>query len=137
MVINSKVRACTERVEPRLALVKVELPTEEFSVGWKSTKSSYLVIRAPGMDELKVSLSKPSEKSDGVTLREWTGSVLDERADASKWFFDFTGKPSRLVRFNDGSTQSLVSFESDSRPLLNKYASAPAYNLVLQTSINI
>lgn len=121
MVINSKGRACTQRVEPSLALVEVELPTEAFSVGWKPTKSSYLVIRAPGMDELKVSLSKPCEKSDGVTVWEWTGSVLDEGAEASKWFSDFIGKPSRLVRFND---------ETDSRPLPNNYAPTPGYNLV-------
>ena len=60
------------------------------------------------MDELKVSLSKPSEKSEGVTVWEWTGSVLDEGAEASKWFTDYIGKPSRLVRFNNGSTQSIV-----------------------------
>lgn len=68
------------------------------------------MIRAPGMDELKVSLSKPCEKSDGVTVWEWTGSVLDEGAEASKWFSDFIGKPCRLVRFNEGSAQFLVSF---------------------------
>lgn len=42
MVINAKGRACTQRVEPRLALVEVDLPSEAFSVGWKPTKSSYL-----------------------------------------------------------------------------------------------
>lgn len=120
MVINSKGRACTQRVEPRLALVEVELPSEAFSVGWKPTKSSYLVIRAPAMDDLKVSLNKPCEKSDGVTVWEWTGSVLDEGAEASKWFSDFIGKPSRLVRFNE---------EYDSRPLPT-YAPTPGYNLV-------
>lgn len=59
------------------------------------------------MDELKVSLNKQCEKSDGVTVWEWTGSVLDEGAEVSKWFSDFIGKPSRLVRFNKGSTDSI------------------------------
>lgn len=37
-----------------------------------------IVIRAPQIDELKVALSKPCEKSDGDTVGEWTGSFLDE-----------------------------------------------------------
>lgn len=42
VVVNSKGRAYTQRVVPKLALVEVELPNEAFSEGWKPTKSSYL-----------------------------------------------------------------------------------------------
>lgn len=42
LVVNSKGRAYTQRVEPKLALVQVELPNEAFSEGWVPTKSSYL-----------------------------------------------------------------------------------------------
>lgn len=42
LVVNSKGRAYTQRVEPKLALVEVELPNEAFSEGWEPTKSSYL-----------------------------------------------------------------------------------------------
>lgn len=103
LVVNSKGRACTQRVVPKLALVEVELPHEAFSEGWKPTKSSYLVIKAPGMDELKISLSKSNEIADDVSVWEWSGSALDEGAEASKWFSDYLGKPSRLVRFNEVS----------------------------------
>ncbi|KAE9461539.1 hypothetical protein C3L33_06560, partial [Rhododendron williamsianum] len=35
-------------------------------------------IRAPGMDVLKVPLSKPCEIADGVSVWEWSGSAFDE-----------------------------------------------------------
>ncbi|KAI3805836.1 hypothetical protein L1987_21723 [Smallanthus sonchifolius] len=63
VVINSKGRGYTQRVEPRLALVQVELPQEAFSV----------VVRAPGMAELKVSMAKQCVRSDGISVWEWSG----------------------------------------------------------------
>ena len=42
VVVNSKGRGFTQRVEPKLALIQVELPTEAFSLGWVPTKSSYM-----------------------------------------------------------------------------------------------
>ncbi|KAK9267400.1 hypothetical protein L1049_009825 [Liquidambar formosana] len=113
LVVNSRGRAYTQRVEPKLALVDVELPNEAFSDGWEPTKSSYLVLRAPGMYVLKVSLSKPCEIADGVSVWEWSGSALDEGAEASQWFSNYLGKPSRLVRFNT---------VSETRPVDPKYA---------------
>ncbi|KAL8262368.1 hypothetical protein R6Q59_026417 [Mikania micrantha] len=103
LVINSKGRACTQRLQPNLALVQVDLPSEAFSLGWEPNSSSYLAVRAPGMAELKVSMTKPCIRSDGVSLWGWTGSALDEGDEAAKWFTDFIGEPSRLVRFNDES----------------------------------
>ncbi|CAK9160119.1 unnamed protein product [Ilex paraguariensis] len=108
LVVNSKGRAYTQRVEPKLALVEGTLPNEAFSENWEPTKSSYLVIKAPGTDVLKVSLSKPSEISDGVSVWEWSGSAFDEGAEASKWFSYYLGKPSRLVRFNEVSETRAV-----------------------------
>ncbi|XP_035842044.1 uncharacterized protein LOC110938386 [Helianthus annuus] len=61
------------------------------------------VVRSPGMAELKISLAKPGLRSDGVSVWEWSGSALDEGDEAAKWFTDFLGKPSRLVRFNEES----------------------------------
>ncbi|KAE8687121.1 RING/U-box superfamily protein isoform 1 [Hibiscus syriacus] len=55
------------------------------------------------MDSLKVLLSKPSGVADGVSVWEWSGSALDEGDEASKWFKEYIGKPSRLVRFNAAS----------------------------------
>ncbi|GMJ01849.1 hypothetical protein like AT1G30910 [Hibiscus trionum] len=101
--VNQKGRAYTQRVEPKLALVQVDLPIEAFSLGWEPTKDSYMVIKAPEMDSLKVLLSKPSGVADGVSVWEWSGSALDEGDEASKWFTKYIGKPSRLVRFNAAS----------------------------------
>ncbi|WMV16426.1 hypothetical protein MTR67_009811 [Solanum verrucosum] len=101
LVVNSKGRAYTQRVEPKLALVEVALPTEAFSEGWEPNNDSYLVIRAPGMDPLNIPLSNPSVVSDGVSVWEWSGSALDEGAEAAMWFSTHLGKPSRLVRFSE------------------------------------
>ncbi|PRQ30135.1 putative molybdenum cofactor sulfurtransferase [Rosa chinensis] len=113
LVVNYKGRAYTQRVEPKLALVEVQLPNEAFLENWEPTKSSYLVLKATGMDVLKVSLSTPQEIADGVSVWEWSGAALDEGADASKWFSDYLGKPSRLVRFNAAS---------ETRPVDTEYA---------------
>lgn len=66
------------------------------------------VVKAPGMGQLKVPLSKPRQVADGVSVWEWSGSALDEGEEAAKWFSDYLGKPSRLVRFNTG--KSLIYF---------------------------
>ncbi|KAK1412468.1 hypothetical protein QVD17_33747 [Tagetes erecta] len=113
VVINSKGRGLTQRVEPKLALIQVELPPEAFSLGWEPNNSSYMVVRAPGMAELKVSMAKPCIRSDGVSVWEWSGSVLDDGDEAAKWFTEFLGKTSRLVRFNE---------DSETRPVNPKYA---------------
>ncbi|KAK9067766.1 hypothetical protein SSX86_011877 [Deinandra increscens subsp. villosa] len=147
VVINSKGRGCTQRVEPRLALVQVELPMEAFSLGYEPNKSSYMVVRAPGMTELKVSLAKPCLRSDGVTVWEWSGSALDEGDEAAKWFTDFLGKPSRLVRFNEESetravdphyaTGFNVKFPDAFPFLLISEASLDAINEQLKEPVNI
>ncbi|PRQ30136.1 hypothetical protein RchiOBHm_Chr5g0021301 [Rosa chinensis] len=78
--------AYTQRVEPKLACVEVQLPNEAFLEGWEHTSSSFLVLKAPGMDVLKISMSPPQEIADRVSIWEWSGAALDEGADASKWF---------------------------------------------------
>ncbi|KAA8544705.1 hypothetical protein F0562_019448 [Nyssa sinensis] len=147
LVVNSKGRAYTQRVEPKLALVEVELPNEAFSVGWEPTKSSYLVIKAPGMNVLKVSLSKPCEITDGVSVWEWSGSAFDEGDEASKWFSNYLGKPSRLVRFNEVSETRSVDPDyargynvmfSDQYPfLLLSQGSLDALNKLLKEPISV
>lgn len=103
LVVNSNGRAYTQRVEPKLALVEVELPLDAFNEDWESTVSSYLVIRAPGMDLLKVPLNKACDLITGISVWEWSGSAFDEGTEASEWFSNYLGKPSRLVRFNTSS----------------------------------
>jgi len=44
MVVNPHGRMYTQRVEPRLALVEVELPSEAFLENWEPTQESYMGI---------------------------------------------------------------------------------------------
>ncbi|KAK8500170.1 hypothetical protein V6N13_076343 [Hibiscus sabdariffa] len=103
VVVNEKGRAISQRAEAKLALVEVNMPKEAFSEGWEPTKNSYMEIKAPGMDLLKIPLCNPPLVADGVSFMRWSGSALDEGDQASKWFTDFLGKPCRLVRFNAAS----------------------------------
>ncbi|CAI9782247.1 unnamed protein product [Fraxinus pennsylvanica] len=147
LVVNSKGRAYTQRVEPKLALVEVELPKEAFSEGWEPNNNSYLVITAPGMDMLKIPLAIPSETADGVSVWEWCGSALDEGADASNWFSKYLGKPSRLVCFNEASEIRAVDPDyasgykvmfSDGYPfLLLSQGSMDALNALLKEPIPV
>jgi hypothetical protein len=41
-VVNAKWRACTQRVEAKMALVEVELPPEAFDEVWQPTPDSCL-----------------------------------------------------------------------------------------------
>lgn len=103
LVVNSKGRACTQRTDPKLALVEVELPVNAFDEDWEPTESSFLLMRAPGMDALKVPLCKACDAIDGISVWEWSGSAFDEGTEASTWLSNYLGKPSRLVRFNTSS----------------------------------
>ena len=60
------------------------------------------MLKAPGMEPLKVCLNKQYEVADDISVWEWTGSAWDEGAEASKWFSDYLGHPAKLVRFNTG-----------------------------------
>ena len=42
MLVNSKGRGCTQRVEPKLALIQVELPPEAFAEDWQPTPDDHM-----------------------------------------------------------------------------------------------
>ncbi|KAJ3689662.1 hypothetical protein LUZ61_018826 [Rhynchospora tenuis] len=113
LVVNSKGRAYTQRVEPKLALVEIEMPNGAFDEGWEPTVDSYMVIKAPGMDPLTVPLASEHAVADEVSVWEWSGPAHDEGVKAADWFSSFLGKPSRLVRFRTSS---------EIRPVDVKYA---------------
>ncbi|GFP84177.1 mitochondrial amidoxime reducing component 2 [Phtheirospermum japonicum] len=129
LVVNSKGRAITQRLEPKLALVQVELPNQAFSADWEPNQRSYLVIRAPGMDVLKVPLmSKSAEKVEGVSVWEWSGSAVDEGAAAAQWFSNYLGKPCRFVRFNDGIDECLERSSQGTSPCEPLQTQVPTIN---------
>lgn len=103
LIVNSNGRGYTQRVEPKLALIEVELPKDAFNEEWEPTDDSFLVVKAPGMKALNVPLKKEDSVIDGISLFEWSGSANDEGDEAADWFSDYLGKPSRLVRFNNAS----------------------------------
>ncbi|MED6160829.1 hypothetical protein PIB30_054976 [Stylosanthes scabra] len=108
MVVNERGRGYTQRVEPKLALIEVEMPTEAFHEGWEPTRDSFM---APGMQPLKICLSKEHEVADGVSIWDWKGSAWHEGPEASKWFSDFLGKTSALIRFDVESQARLAEPE--------------------------
>jgi len=103
LVVNAKGRAYTQRVEPKLALVQVELPPEAFTEDCQPTADDHMVIRAPGMEPLKIPLAAEHATIDDVSVWEWSGSAFDEGAEAAEWFSTYFEKPSRLVRFKEAS----------------------------------
>ncbi|XP_065853114.1 uncharacterized protein [Euphorbia lathyris] len=50
LVVNDKGRAYTQRVEPKLALVQVELPLEAFSDTWEPSSNSYMASETRPVD---------------------------------------------------------------------------------------
>jgi hypothetical protein len=42
VVVNAKGRAYTQRVEPKLALVQIEMPPEAFTEDWQPTADAHM-----------------------------------------------------------------------------------------------
>merc|ERR1712054_346234 len=56
-----------------------------------------LVLSYPGKGQLKVPLASEGHELE-ASVWEWTGKVLDEGEEASKWLSDILGTQCRLVR---------------------------------------
>lgn len=57
MLINSKGRAYTQRVEPKLALIEVEMPPEAFAEDWQPTPDDHMGIFGLPLISLIISVS--------------------------------------------------------------------------------
>ncbi|CAL5086840.1 unnamed protein product [Urochloa decumbens] len=147
MVVNSEGRGRTQRVEPKLALIQVELPPEAFNEDWQPTPDDNMVIRAPGMDPLKIPLASECATVYDVSVWEWSGSAYDEGPEVAEWFSTFFGNPTRLVRFNEESETRLTDPDyargyktmfSDGFPfLITSQGSLDALNEILKEPIPI
>lgn len=115
MVVDAEGMFLTQRALPRMALIRPHL------------KSNELVLRAPGMLALHVSIDAV-EAPATVTVWRDTVPAWDMGAVAAQWFTDFLGQPCRLVRFDPehrrlsslkwtGGVEALNQF-SDGFPLL-------------------
>lgn len=91
MVTDPSGAMLTQRAYPRMALIKVELGERD------------LVIRAPGMSELRTPLD-PAELSapQAVQTVVWGDAAygLDTGEASAGWFSAFLGVPARLLRFD-------------------------------------
>ncbi|XP_057820366.1 uncharacterized protein LOC131033219 isoform X2 [Cryptomeria japonica] len=114
LIVNSKCRAYTQRVEPKLALVQVSLPMEAFTEDFKPKSDTFMTVKAPDMYPLQIPLFQDTfQRIDNISVWEWCGSAFDQGENAANWFSTYLGKPSRLVRFDT---------ESEVRPIDENYA---------------
>lgn len=87
MLVDGKDEFLSQRDEPRMALVKVQLKHHE------------VVLRAPGMLALHLAVEAVDSPR---RVRVWDDQVdaWDMGVVAAQWFTDFLGRPCRLVRFD-------------------------------------
>ncbi|OLL31418.1 MOSC domain-containing protein [Burkholderia sp. SRS-W-2-2016] len=110
----------TQRAYPRMALIKVELGDED------------LVIRAPGMRELRTPLDAARlAQAPRVETSVWRDAAygLDTGDETAAWLSEFLDLPARLLRFDPlrerivdreytESTGGATTFFADGFPLL-------------------
>jgi hypothetical protein len=87
MMVDESNEFLSQRDEPRMALVQVQL------------KLSEVVLRAPGMLALHLQIDAVDSPR---RVRVWDDEVdaWDMGPVAAQWFTDFLGRPCRLVRFD-------------------------------------
>jgi uncharacterized protein YcbX len=120
MVTDPHGAMLTQRAYPRMALIRVELGTED------------LVLRAPGMSELRTPLDAARlDAARRVQTSVWRDVAygIDTGDASAAWFSDFLGIPARLLRFNPdeerivdpdytGSVGGATTLFADGFPLL-------------------
>lgn len=118
MVVDTRGNFVTQREAPRMALIEPSLDGPE------------LVLRAPGMAELRIPRDLPFGRAATLQVRVWNHAchAFDEGDAAAAWFSRYLGRPLRLARFDPahrrvsnrertGQTEALNRF-SDGYPIL-------------------
>lgn len=132
MVVDEAGEFVTQRVLPRMALIRPQL------------KSTEMVLRAPGMVALHVSFDAVDRPA---RVRVWKDEVpaWDMGALAAQWFSDFLGQKLRLVRFDPdarrlsspqwtGDVQAPVQFSDAFALLVISQAALDDLNTRLRTA---
>ena len=93
MVVDAQGVFMTQREHARMALIAPQLDADA------------LLLRAPGMPELRLPLAVPAGPARSV--RVWRDQVAARGmgAQAAQWFTQFLGQPCELVRFDGGCTR--------------------------------
>lgn len=132
MVVDAEGMFLTQRVLPRMALIRPQLKSDE------------MVLRAPGMLALHVAIDAV-EGPATVTVWRDTVPAWDMGAVAAQWFTDFLGQPCRLVRFDPeyrrlssmewtGGVEALNQFADGFPMLVASEASMDELNVRLQAA---
>ena len=110
----------TQRTLPQLALVQPRVDVE----------AGVLIVHAPGLPELRLSLSAAPKVQRAV--RVWQDQVVadDEGDDAAGWIRRWTSREMRLVRFPDQAVRP-VNPRFATRPSVTAFADG--YPLLLAT----
>ena len=97
LVVDAQDRFLTQRTVPRLARVETALTVEA------------LVLRAPGLEELRVPWQFPEDGADERPVTIWRDTVraVDAGDEAAGWFARALGQPCRLVRRGRGYARFL------------------------------
>lgn len=97
LVVDAQDRFLTQRTVPRLALVETALAPEA------------LVLRAPGLEELRVPWQFPGDSANERPVTIWRDTVQAVHAGdtAAGWFSRALGQPCRLVRRGESYTRLL------------------------------
>jgi uncharacterized protein YcbX len=123
MVVKAegKTAFITQRQQPKLSLVRTRIEPEEalLSNSTIPAEDITLVVSAPGMPEdlrIPVVISDPTSKpSIDVTVWGWNGAALEEGSEASAWFSQYLGVPSKLVRYAGSAGAKPVTTSSFER----------------------
>ena len=98
MVVRPNGKFITQRQKGQLALVETTIFPPPSTPGLDAAHAS-LVLRAPGMPELRVSIAfRKGLEERQVACWEWTGPAFDEGPEAAAWLTSFLGVDAGLVR---------------------------------------
>ena len=123
MVVDAQGMFLTQRVLPRMALIRPQLKSDE------------MVLRAPGMLALHVAMDQV-EAPATVTVWRDTVPAWDMGAVAAQWFTDFLGQACRLIRF-DPEVRRLSSLDwTDGVEAPNQFADGFPLLLASEASID-
>jgi len=123
MVVDEQGKFLTQRSIPRMALIRAELD------------SSYLSVKAAGMNELRLPLSP--ESGDPLRVCVWDDffDAMDAGDEAASWFTKMLSRPCRLV-FMPDQVERHVNPKYAPQTTFVSFADAFPFMLISQASLN-
>jgi uncharacterized protein len=122
MLVDETGEFMSQRAHPRMALISVRFAPER------------LIVSAPDMDELEISLCR--QTGDSIVVRVWgdtnRGALVSEEAD--RWFSEFLEFPCRLVGKPDDDPRLVDSSFAESGDQVS-FADGFAFLLISEASL--